>query len=62
MMDNIRKKTIGYQIWATSVAISAVYFLIKLCFFDITPFDRAVEVYALISLVINYIMVRGGKN
>lgn len=55
MLNKIKNKPVWYQIWAISVAASALYFLVKYCFFDPSPTDRFIEVYALGSLVVDYL-------
>lgn len=56
MLTKITNKLIWYKLWAITVAISAFYFLIKYFFFEVTSFDRFLEVYALFSLLFDFIL------
>jgi hypothetical protein len=58
MLHKIQNKPVWYQLWASSVALAAVYFLVKLAFFEPTAFDRMVEAYALVSLVVDFLTDR----
>ena len=57
MLKKFKNGPIWYKLWALSVALSAVYFLVKFFFFEPTGFDRFIEAYALVSLVIDYLLV-----
>jgi hypothetical protein len=55
MLYKIKNKPFWYQLWAISVAMAAIYYLIIYFFFTPTSFDKFIEVYALFSLLIDYI-------
>lgn len=55
MLYKIKNKPLWYKLWAISVALSAVYYLITFFFFEPTPTDRFIEVYALCSIVLDYL-------
>ena len=57
MLKKFKNGPLWYKLWALSVALSAVYFLVKFFFFEPTGFDRFIEAYALVSLVIDYLLV-----
>jgi hypothetical protein len=57
MLQKIKNKPLWYQLWAISVAISAIYYLIRHFFFEPSALDRAIEVYALVSLLVDYVVV-----
>lgn len=57
MLKKFKNSSFGYKLWALSVALSAIYFLVKFFFFEPSAFDRFIEAYALVSLLIDYLFV-----
>lgn len=55
MLHKFKNGPVWYQLWASSVALSALYFLVKFFFFEATSFDRFIEAYALVSLLLDYL-------
>ncbi|MEZ4776231.1 MAG: hypothetical protein R3D00_23860 [Bacteroidia bacterium] len=53
MLNKLKGKPIWYIAWAISVAICAVYYLVKFFFFEVSPADRLVEVYVFASVLID---------
>lgn len=51
MLNKIKNRPLWYQIWAVSVAVAAIYFLVRYFFFEVTSRDQLIEVYALFSLL-----------
>jgi hypothetical protein len=54
MLNKLKNKPLWYQIWALTVAGSAVYYLVKVFFFKPGSFDHLIQVYALVSLLLDY--------
>ncbi len=54
MLYKIKGKPAWYKVWAVSIALCAIYYLIKLFFFQPTSFDRLLEVYVFLSLLADY--------
>lgn len=56
MLNKIQGKPIWYKLWAISVALATIYYLIKFFFFEPDTSDRLIEVYALLSLLLDYLI------
>ena len=57
MLKKFKNGPFWYKLWVLSVTLSAIYFLVKIFFFEPTAFDRFIEAYALVSLLIDYLLV-----
>ena len=56
MFNKIKNKPLWYQVWAGTVALSAVYYLLKYFLSEPSPTDRFIEFYALFSLLLDYLI------
>jgi hypothetical protein len=56
MLHKIANKPAWYKLWSFSVLLCAVYFLVRLCFFEPSATDRLLEAYALGSLVLDFLI------
>lgn len=56
MLNKIKNKPLAYQIWATTVAICSLYCLIKHFLYDLNATDHLIQVFVLVSILIDYLM------
>ena len=56
MLTKFTGKPLWYKLWSLSVAICAIYFLIKYFFFEPTKTDQFIQVYALFSILLDYFL------
>lgn len=61
MLNKTKNKPVWYQVWTTTVAFAALYYLFKYLFFELSSFDRLLSVYALVSLLVDYIVFPKNK-
>ncbi|MBL7808530.1 MAG: hypothetical protein JNN28_11970 [Saprospiraceae bacterium] len=57
MLQNFTSKPVWYRIWVITIAIAAVYFLVKYIIGPLGTVDYALATYALGSLLVNRVMV-----
>ncbi|MBN8677242.1 MAG: hypothetical protein J0M29_03400 [Chitinophagales bacterium] len=58
MLQNFTSKPVWYRIWAITVAIAAVYFLIRYILGPLGTVDYALATYALGSLLVDRVIMR----
>jgi len=56
MLNKTKNKPAWYQVWAATVAFAAFYYLFKYLFFEPSAFDKMLSVYALMSLLADYVV------
>lgn len=54
MLQKLKNRPLWYKIWAISVGICAVYFLIRVFTTEPTQVDRFINLYALTSILLDY--------
>lgn len=62
MLLKIKKKPLWYQVWAVSVAIGAIYVLLKYFLSELTALDRLINVYALVSIFLDTLFFSSKNN
>ena len=62
MLNKLKNKPRWYQVWAVTVGIGALYYLVRLFFFEPNSLDRFIQVYALGSILLDYFLFPKDKN
>ncbi|HLP92933.1 MAG TPA: hypothetical protein VK168_02810 [Saprospiraceae bacterium] len=57
MLQHFTSKPVWYRIWAITVAIAAIYFLVRYIIGPLGSMDYAVATYALGSLVVDRVLL-----